>query len=202
MSAMLESEQPPILKKTMNNSFNLCPECGSKKIQFLQNKKWACPECGFDLYCNVAAAVGLIIRFPNGDVLFESRAKEPRKGFLALPGGFCNPDESAEDAALRECREEIGNSVQNIKYVASFPNTYPYKNFTYKTCDLFFCASLSQSEAQEFLDGLKADASEVSGLCLKKVQGQTDIDSLPLAFESAKKALKVWIDQNAHAKIG
>ena len=70
----------------MSNDFALCPECGSKKIQFVQNKKWACPDCGFDLYCNVAAAVGLIICSPDNSVLFETRAKEPRKGFLALPG--------------------------------------------------------------------------------------------------------------------
>ena len=179
----------------MSNDFALCPECGSKKIQFVQNKKWACPDCGFDLYCNVAAAVGLIICSPAGDVLFETRAKEPRKGFLALPGGFCNPDESAESAAKRECMEEIGFNVDGarIKYVASFPNTYPYKNFVYKTCDLFFEARLSQEEADGLLQSLAADAKEVSGVCLKKVASQADIDSLPLAFDSAKKALAAWL---------
>lgn len=178
----------------MNNEFKLCPECGSKKIQFVKNKKWSCPDCGFDLYCNVAAAVGLIICSPNGDVLFETRAKEPRKGFLALPGGFCNPDESAEAAAHRECLEEIGIEVKKIKYVASFPNTYPYKNFTYKTCDLFFEASVSQEEADGLLKKISADKKEVSGVCLKKVQSQADIDSLPLAFDSAKKALTSWLN--------
>ena len=156
----------------MSNDFALCPECGSKKIQFVQDKKWTCPDCGFDLYCNVAAAVGLIICSPAGDVLFETRAKEPRKGFLALPGGI--------DGA-------------RIKYVASFPNTYPYKNFVYKTCDLFFEARISQEEADGLLQNLAADAKEVSGVCLKKVASQADIDALPLAFDSAKKALKVWL---------
>ncbi|MBO7122292.1 MAG: NUDIX domain-containing protein [Treponema sp.] len=177
----------------MTNDFALCPECGSKKIQFVQNKKWTCPDCGFDLYCNVAAAVGLIICSPAGDVLFETRAKEPRKGFLALPGGFCNPDEPAEDAARRECMEEIGMPVQEIKYVASFPNTYPYKNFVYKTCDLFFEAKISQEEAAGLLQKLKADQKEVSGVGFYKVSSQEDIDNLPLAFDSAKKALAAWL---------
>ncbi|MBQ4014290.1 MAG: NUDIX domain-containing protein [Treponema sp.] len=185
----------------MSNDFALCPECGSKKIQFVQNKKWTCPDCGFDLYCNVAAAVGLIIAAPDNSVLFETRAKEPRKGFLALPGGFCNPDESAESAAKRECMEEIGFNIDGarIKYVASFPNTYPYKNFVYKTCDLFFEARLSQEEADGLLQKIKADQKEVSGVCLKKVASQADIDSLPLAFDSAKKALKTWIEQKIPA---
>ena len=187
----LEARRTP--KKAMNNEFKLCPECGSKKIQFLQNKKWTCPDCGFDLYCNVAAAVGLIIAAPDKSVLFETRAKEPRKGFLALPGGFCNPDEPAEDAACRECMEEIGMPVQEIKYVASFPNTYPYKNFIYKTCDLFFEAKISQEEAAGLLQKLKADQKEVSGVEFRKVESQEDIDNLPLAFDSAKKALAAWL---------
>jgi len=195
LPVMFAYGQTPTRKKAMSNDFALCPECGSKKIQFVQNKKWTCPDCGFDLYCNVAAAVALIICSPAGDVLFETRAKEPRKGFLALPGGFCNPDESAESAAKRECFEEIGVKVQDIKYVASFPNTYPYKNFVYKTCDLFFEARVSQEQADGLLQNLAADAKEVSGVCLKKVASQADIDSLPLAFDSAKKALKTWIEQ-------
>ncbi|MBO4547452.1 MAG: NUDIX domain-containing protein [Treponema sp.] len=178
----------------MSNDFALCPKCGSKKIQFVQNKKWQCPDCGLDLYCNVAAAVGLIICSPSGDVLFETRAKEPRKGFLALPGGFCNPDESAETAARRECMEEIGIEAQNIKYVASFPNTYPYKDFVYKTCDLFFEARLSQEQARGILQKIKADQKEVAAVELRKVKSQADIDALPLAFDSAKRALTTWLE--------
>ena len=82
--------------------------------------------------------------------------------------------------------------------MASFPNTYPYKNFVYKTCDLFFEARLSQEEADGLLQSLAADAKEVSGVELRKVQSQADINALPLAFDSAKKALKVWLA----AKIG
>ncbi|MBP5751778.1 MAG: NUDIX hydrolase, partial [Treponema sp.] len=66
-----------------NNRFNFCPECGSKKIQTLMNgRKWLCPDCGFDLYNNVASAVGLLILNSRGEILMEKRAKEPRKGFL------------------------------------------------------------------------------------------------------------------------
>lgn len=196
VTCALEARRTP--KKAMNNEFKLCPECGSKKIQFLQNKKWTCPDCGFDLYCNVAAAVGLIVAAPDNSVLFETRAKEPRKGFLALPGGFCNPDEPAEEAARRECMEEIGFNIDGsqIKYIASFPNTYPYKNFVYKTCDLFFEARLSQEEAAGLLQKLKADQKEVSGVEFRKVTSQEDIDNLPLAFDSAKKALAAWLSGN------
>ena len=85
-----------------NNRFNLCPECGGRNIATENNgRKWKCPDCGFTLYNNVASAVGLVIINDRGEVLLEKRAKEPRKGYLAFPGCFVDPDESLEEAAAR-----------------------------------------------------------------------------------------------------
>lgn len=41
-------------------------------------------------------------------VLLIERGIEPYKGRWAFPGGFMNPDESAEECALRELHEETG----------------------------------------------------------------------------------------------
>ena len=41
-------------------------------------------------------------------VLLIERGIEPYKGHWAFPGGFLNPDESAETGALRELKEETG----------------------------------------------------------------------------------------------
>lgn len=209
------SIQNPQTKKS-SNEFNICPICKSKKIAYVQNKKWFCSDCGFDLYNNVAAAVGLIIQDVDDSIILEVRAKEPRKGFLALPGGFCDQDESAEEAAFRECKEETGIAPTSVKYIASFPNTYLYKNITYKTCDLFFLATFknydSQSKSdlanstnsaknfsngaiessQKIIDKMKRQVSEVESFKSVKISSLSDIENLPLAFESGKKALSVW----------
>ena len=29
----------------MENKFNMCPMCGSKKIECVKNRKWICPDC-------------------------------------------------------------------------------------------------------------------------------------------------------------
>lgn len=179
----------------IGNKFNFCPECGGKNISYLENKKWFCADCGFDLYNNVAAAVGAIISDAENNVLFEIRAKEPRKGFLALPGGFVDRDETAEQAVVRECLEETGVQPEKVKYLCSFPNDYLYKNIAYKTCDLFFDASIPKGEGNvhELIKRLHGQDSEVSGFAVKKIDSKDDIEKLPLAFESAKKALSYWL---------
>jgi len=42
----------------------------------------------------------------SGHVLLVRRKAEPGKGLLALPGGFLNQDETIQDAAIRELKEE------------------------------------------------------------------------------------------------
>lgn len=165
-----------------------CPQCGEQKIQNIKNRKWLCASCGYELYNNVASAVGLLIFDKDGRVLFERRAKEPRRGFLAFPGGFVDPDESAEEAAARECFEEIGAKVVSLKYVASFPNTYEYKGVLYKTCDIFFAAKILENN--DFL----TQKGEVLSLEWKSVKTKAELDSLDLAFESARKTLSVWLE--------
>ena len=81
------------------NKFNFCPNCGSKNIKTTAGIHWTCPDCGYDLYNNDAAAVGILL-VVNGKLLVFSRTKEPQKGKLGLPGGFVNKGESLEEAAV------------------------------------------------------------------------------------------------------
>lgn len=201
-------------------SLEFCPYCGKKTLSYPKSRFWACSECGLNLYNNVAAAVGLIF-YIEGCVLFERRAKEPKKGFLTLPGGFVDPDESAEEACFRESQEEIGIVPDSVQYIASYPNTYEYKDIVYKTCDMFFianfsgkkwnnstetiqgfdnCENLLQKKAylskENFLATLKAQRSEVTGFELLPVADSTSVDSLPIAFPSAVRALKRFLQMN------
>ncbi|MCR5385824.1 MAG: NUDIX domain-containing protein [Treponema sp.] len=183
----------------MSNDFNVCPMCQSRNIIYKDNKKWFCPDCGFDLYNNVAAAVGLIIVDIDGSIIFEVRAKEPRKGFLAVPGGFCDQDESAEEAALRECMEETGITPASVQYLTSFPNTYEYKEITYKTCDLFFIAEFNPSslpKGKKIIDCMKNQESEVVEFKGIKINSLEDIENFPAAFPSLINTLKVWYKRN------
>lgn len=183
-------------------NFNMCPMCGSKNIQFPNNRKWFCPDCKFDLYFNVAAAVGVIFYDDTSNVLFEVRVKNPKAGMMALPGGFVDADETAENAAIRECKEEMNVDVTDINFLCTFPNTYEYKNIEYKTCDLFFTAKIPSEykNMEDFIKSLQCQESEVGGFKFFKVESYEDVDSIPLAFDSAKKVLCKFVEKQRFEK--
>jgi ADP-ribose pyrophosphatase YjhB (NUDIX family)/N-acetylglutamate synthase-like GNAT family acetyltransferase len=70
-----------------------------------------CPACDFIFYRNPVPAVGVVVAL-DGKVVLVRRRYEPRAGCWALPAGFMELGESAEDAAIRECHEETGLLVR------------------------------------------------------------------------------------------
>ena len=64
----------------------------------------------------------VIIGFDGLDlnVLLIERKKEPFAGKWALPGGFMNMDETAEQCALRELKEETGIENVHLEQIGAF----------------------------------------------------------------------------------
>lgn len=166
-------------------SLKFCPQCGSVGYQYRERKYWYCPVCLFTYYHNVATSASIITEI-NGSILMLVRNRDPSRGMLSLPGGFVDPGERAEDAAIRECREETGLEARNLAFVGSWPNEYTYKNVVYKTCDIYFSASVPGS-----LEMLKLDISEASSLQLVRPE---EVPTAPIAFESARHAIMAWLD--------
>ena len=76
--------------------FEYCPSCKSSDIEFDDIKQFKCNACSFTYFHNVATAAAVILEYEQ-KILFIKRAKEPQKGKLDLPGGFIDPNETAED---------------------------------------------------------------------------------------------------------
>lgn len=170
----------------MNNSFNFCPNCSGQNIHNINMRRWQCDDCGFVLYNNVATAVAVIVLNKAGDVLFEVRAKEPKRGMLCLPGGFVEPGETTEQACVRECHEELGVDITNLEYLCTFPNTYEYKGFQYKTCDAFFVAEITDNA------NFNLQPDEVAAVKWCALKNRQDLLNLPIAFDSARDALNYF----------
>jgi ADP-ribose pyrophosphatase YjhB (NUDIX family)/ribosomal protein S18 acetylase RimI-like enzyme len=95
-----------------------------------------CPGCGFVLYRNPVPGVGVLVEMPASarpatgpalssgqSIVLVRRGEPPFKGYWALPAGYIEADESVEQAAVRECREETGLQVELLELfgVYSFP---------------------------------------------------------------------------------
>ena len=131
--------------------FQYCPRCGSADFSEHNEKSKKCADCGFVYYFNSSAAVVAVIENDMGEILVARRAKEPAKGSLDLPGGFIDMHETAEEAVIREIREESGLTVVEPRYLFSIPNIYLYSGFEVHTVDLFFRCKVND------FSGLQAD---------------------------------------------
>ncbi|MGI0049753.1 MAG: NUDIX domain-containing protein [Nitrososphaera sp.] len=80
-------------------------------------------------YRNPTPTVDVILQ-RDTKVLMIRRKKDPFKGQLALPGGFVNEGETAEDAMKREAMEETSLEVEPIDIlgVYSDPKRDPRKH--------------------------------------------------------------------------
>ncbi len=124
-----------------------CPRCGCDRFITSDNgRSFNCEECDFNFYINNSAAVACLIFDHEGRLLLVRRAIEPSKGMLDLPGGFIEPMERAEEAVVREIREELNVSVIKTKYLTSFPNEYIFSGFSVFTLDMAFVCEIDDFE--------------------------------------------------------
>ena len=103
-----------------------CSQCGSHLVEKHTGERLrpVCPNCGHIVYLNPTVAAGTLVE-ENGKVVLVRRGAEPMAGHWALPGGYVEADESAEEAAIRETWEEVGLRVEldGLLDVYSFDST-------------------------------------------------------------------------------
>jgi len=163
--------------------FHYCPRCGVAAGDQKPSGPFNCGGCGFHYYFNPANAAAAFVIREDGRVLFIHRAKDPAKGLLALPGGFIDAGETAEEAVRREVKEEVGLEIEHLEYLGSHPNLYLYREVTYPVLDFFFTARVRGTRGV-------CDAEEVAGmdwLLPEKVRSED------VAFASVRAALAALV---------
>lgn len=165
-----------------------CYFCGNK----LHKKEpyiWYCGSCDQTFYANPKPCVELAIFNKKGEVLLAERAFDPWKGKYDMPGGFIDIDERAEDALLRELKEEIDldpEDIESPKFVRTYLSDYPWGRENYKNIVLLFTTKLVNHKDIDSKD----DVASVRWVKPKDVQqSELSIAKLYDYIQEAKAAL-------------
>lgn len=155
-----------------------CPVCGNKLGTREEGGRLrqACDNCGYVHYVNPVPAVGIIIEAEGGIVLIR-RLNPPHRGQWALPSGFVEADESAEEAAAREAEEETGLKVEVLELfgVNSFPEGPPLSGIM-----IFYRARPLSGDLRGGDDAIEA-----------RVFQPADLPLLP--FRTHREAIAQWL---------
>ncbi len=180
MSKLLEDQD-----RLPRDHFQFCPRCDSDQISKPADGPYLrCANCEFTLFFNPSVAVGALMKDKRGKLFFIRRAKDPHRGKLGLPGGFIDYEETAEEACLREVKEEIGIDCEVSRYICSSPNVYRYKEVTYLVLD-FFYECLAPDDVN-----FKIDPGEVDELVFLSPE---DLNLDDIAFPSMRFAVSYYL---------
>ena len=122
--------------------------------------------------------VGTISTWGDG-ILLCRRAIEPRYGFWTLPAGFLENDETTEQGAERETREEAGATIGGLKPFAMID--VPHVNQVH----LFYRATMLTALLDPGEESLEA-----------KLFRAEDIPWEQIAFRTVFKALKWYLQDH------
>lgn len=120
---------------------NYCYECGTRLIEKeLENEGIIpyCTKCGQYRFPIYSTAVSMIVQNPSRDKILL--IKQYSKPDYVLVAGYINKGESAENAVIREVREEIGLDVKELKF-----NKSEYFKPTNTLMLNFLCVAESES---------------------------------------------------------
>ncbi|MBP3709239.1 MAG: NAD(+) diphosphatase [Treponema sp.] len=94
-----------------------CPACGAPLKDDKKLTARNCTSCNMQYFPRIEPCI--IVLVTQGDKLLLARHKERNQNIYTCIAGFIEAGESAEQAVVREVREEIGIEIQNVRYVGS-----------------------------------------------------------------------------------
>lgn len=103
--------------------FSFCPHCGTRLIQKEIGDEGLvpfCETCSMPLFDMFSTCVICAVTNECGEIalLRQSYLSETR---YVCVSGFMKIGESAEESAVREIKEEIGQTVEKLTFVKSYP---------------------------------------------------------------------------------
>jgi ADP-ribose pyrophosphatase YjhB (NUDIX family) len=104
-------------------AIQFCPTCGAPvetRMPSGDNRvRSVCTVCAAVHYQNPNVVVGCVAYCAEGYLLCR-RAIEPRRGFWTIPAGYLELNETTEQGALREAKEESGAQLAIVSLLAVY----------------------------------------------------------------------------------
>lgn len=102
-----------------------CGRCAAPTEPARGERARRCPECGLLAFPRLAPAIITLIERDDGQALLARGRTFPLPMYSCL-AGFVEPGETLEEAVHREVFEEVGLSIDNVRYWASQPWPFPH----------------------------------------------------------------------------
>ncbi|MDQ2754811.1 MAG: NAD(+) diphosphatase [Actinomycetota bacterium] len=101
-----------------------CGRCATATGAAAGERAMSCPACGLLAYPRLAPAVIVLVRKGRDALLAHGRGFPPRM-YSAL-AGFVEVGETLEETVHREVKEEVGVTLDEVRYVGSQPWPFPH----------------------------------------------------------------------------
>jgi ADP-ribose pyrophosphatase YjhB (NUDIX family) len=106
-----------------------CPRCGSMRLSLQERfgrDRMTCEVCNYIFFRDPKIGAGVFIE-QAGKVLLIQRGVNPGMDLWCLPSGFMEHDETPEQAAVREAKEETGLAVTLDELLGLHPYLDPVR---------------------------------------------------------------------------
>ncbi len=143
-----------------------CGRCGTRNETKQDERAKRCPKCQLLSFPRLSPAIIVMVE-RDGRILLARSPHFPTKMYSVL-AGFVEPGETIEECVAREIKEEVGITVENIRYFASQP--WPFPN----SLMLGFTAEYAGGEIE--VDGVEiAEAAWFSPDAMPTIPGRISI---------------------------
>lgn len=101
-----------------------CGRCGEQMQRENTEHRMSCPSCQHSAYPRLNPC--MIILVTKGDKILLARSPRFVTNMYSTLAGFVEAGESVEDCVHREVFEEVGVTINNLRYIGSQNWPYPY----------------------------------------------------------------------------
>ena len=130
-----------------------CPVCGSEAIQKEIGDEGFmpfCPKCGMPLWDYISTSIICAVVNEDQEIALLRQAYVSTTNYVCV-AGHMKTGESAEESVKREVKEEIGQDVEKLIYIRSYP---------YEKKDLLMLGFLARVKKHDFILSGEVDAVE------------------------------------------